>query len=179
MTNCLTQCTEPVSEEYTISIGEKNLEILAGNDGSLLLDGKALSLVMKSANRVHTVASGGNVHTLYIRQLEDHTYEIWIKHHVLKLKVEDRRTHLLHALEQKSGAVHESVVVRAPMPGLVLDVAIGEGEKVIAGGKLFILEAMKMENEIRAPIGGTVHGLKVRKGDVVEKDQVLIQIKNE
>ncbi len=166
-------------EAFTISVEGKTIEIQAGTDGSLLLNGKPLSLVMNSANRVYTVASGGKVHTIYIRELEDHSYEVWIKHHVLKLDVEDKRTRLLHALERTSGTAHESVVVRAPMPGLVLDVAVGEGEKVSSGAKLFILEAMKMENEIRAPIGGTVHGMKVRKGDIVEKGQILIQLKNE
>ncbi len=166
-------------EKYTISAEGRSIEIEAESDGTLRLNGTPMPLEMASSNRVFKVLSGGAVHTLYIRRLEDHTCEVWIKHHVFKLKIEDNRTRLLRSLETKGGMVHAAVDVRAPMPGLVLEVAVAEGEKVAAGGKLFILEAMKMENEIRAPMGGTVEGVKVRKGDVVEKDQLLVRIQNE
>ncbi len=66
--------------------------------------------------------------------------------------------------------------VKSPMPGNILDVKVKEGQSVKAGDVLFLLEAMKMENEIAAPVSGTVKQLLVSKGSVVETDAVLAVI---
>lgn len=65
--------------------------------------------------------------------------------------------------------------VRAPMPGLIIDLRVKAGDRVIAGDPLVILEAMKMENIIKAPGDATVKSVKVKMGDGVEKNQVLIE----
>ena len=66
--------------------------------------------------------------------------------------------------------------VKSPMPGNILAVKVAEGQSVKAGDVLFILEAMKMENEIVAPADGQVRQLLVAKGSVVETDAVLAVI---
>ncbi|MFN2432210.1 MAG: biotin/lipoyl-containing protein [Gemmatimonadota bacterium] len=66
--------------------------------------------------------------------------------------------------------------VRAPMPGRVLVVEAREGRPVRRGEALFIIEAMKMENEVRAPADGVVRGLRVAAGDAVEGDQPLCDL---
>lgn len=63
--------------------------------------------------------------------------------------------------------------VKSPMPGNILSVNISAGQSVNAGDVLFILEAMKMENEIVAPASGTVKQVLVSKGSVVDTDEVL------
>lgn len=67
-------------------------------------------------------------------------------------------------------------VVKAPMPGNILEVCVKEGQKVNAGDILFILEAMKMENEIMAPAAGIVSGVAVQKGATVATGAVLCHI---
>ena len=64
---------------------------------------------------------------------------------------------------------------KAPMPGLVLKVFVAVGDEVKKGDNLFILEAMKMENIIKAPADVTVKAVKIKPGDKVEKNQVLLQ----
>ena len=64
----------------------------------------------------------------------------------------------------------------APMPGLVLDVMVAEGDMVEAGTPLLILEAMKMENVLKSEGDGTIKSIKVSKGEAVEKRQLLIEI---
>jgi len=66
--------------------------------------------------------------------------------------------------------------VRAPMPGLILDIMTQEGTPVKAGQNIILMEAMKMENLIAAPHDGTINKIHVRKGDTVEEDQLLIEI---
>lgn len=66
--------------------------------------------------------------------------------------------------------------VKAPMPGAILKVNASQGQKVNEGDVLFILEAMKMENEIVAPVSGTVSQVVVTKGQTVDTDAVLALI---
>lgn len=66
--------------------------------------------------------------------------------------------------------------VKAPMPGNILEVRVSDGQAVQAGDILFILEAMKMENEIMAPAAGTVSGVAVQKGSAVATGAVLCHI---
>ena len=66
--------------------------------------------------------------------------------------------------------------VKAPMPGLVLDISVAAGQEVIKGDKLVILEAMKMENVIKSEGEGVVKEIHVEKGATVDKGQMLIEM---
>src|SRR5215813_3027368 len=66
--------------------------------------------------------------------------------------------------------------VSVPMPGKVIEVLVSEGDNVEKGQGLVIVEAMKMENEVRSPITGEVKEIKVRAGDTVEGGAILIVI---
>ncbi|HFE39439.1 MAG TPA: oxaloacetate decarboxylase subunit alpha [Gammaproteobacteria bacterium] len=66
--------------------------------------------------------------------------------------------------------------VTTSMPGTIVDVLVGEGDTVSAGDPLFITEAMKMETEVQAPIGGKVKSIHISKGDTVNPDEILIEI---
>jgi biotin carboxyl carrier protein len=67
----------------------------------------------------------------------------------------------------KSASASLGTPVKAPLPGVVLDVYVKEGDEVKLGQKLLLLEAMKMENVIEAPCAGKVASVKVRKGDSI------------
>ena len=67
--------------------------------------------------------------------------------------------------------------ITSPMPGTILDVKVNVGDKVKFGQTLAILEAMKMENDIPATGDGEVAEIRVKKGDAVETDAVLIVLK--
>ena len=64
--------------------------------------------------------------------------------------------------------------MKAPMPGMVLKVFVDEGSAVKKGDNLFVLEAMKMENIIKAPADVVVKSVKIKPGDKVEKNQILL-----
>ena len=75
-----------------------------------------------------------------------------------------------------TGQATGSVIVEAPMQGLVISVDVSLGQKVKAGETLILLEAMKMENPIVAPVDGTVEGIHISKGDTVETGALLISL---
>jgi pyruvate carboxylase subunit B len=66
--------------------------------------------------------------------------------------------------------------VRAPMPGLVIDILVDEGDTVDPDQGLLVLEAMKMENELKAPSGGIVGTIHAENGAAVDKDDLLVEI---
>lgn len=66
--------------------------------------------------------------------------------------------------------------VRAPLPGVVIELKVQVGQQVTAGQVLLVLEAMKMDNEIAAPRGGSVREVRVGKGEQVAADQVLLVV---
>jgi biotin carboxyl carrier protein len=64
--------------------------------------------------------------------------------------------------------------LKAPMPGLVLDVLVKSGDTVTIGQDLLVLEAMKMENSIKSPQEGVIDEISIQKQDKVEKNQILL-----
>jgi len=71
---------------------------------------------------------------------------------------------------------HGAGIVRAPMPGRVMRVLVALGEQVRAGQAVVVMEAMKMENELRADADGVVRQLHVSEGEAVEAGAVLVRI---
>ena len=91
-------------------------------------------------------------------------------------EVGDQQTRALRALKQTRQGKDAPGLVRAPMPGLVLRVEVAAGDEVATGGGLVVLEAMKMENEIRSPGPGRVKAILVEPGQAVEKGAPLVEV---
>ena len=93
----------------------------------------------------------------------------------VNVQLRDKYDELLHRLGMDSGAGKKVNEVKAPMPGMVLNILVGEGSEVKKGDALLVLEAMKMENILKSPCDGTVKRIAALKGTAVEKNQILIQ----
>jgi len=91
-----------------------------------------------------------------------------------KLNVKDKYDELLHSLGMDNLTNQKVGDLKAPMPGLVLDVSVSEGEEVKKGDTLLILEAMKMENVIKSPTDGVIKKIAINKGEAVEKNQLIL-----
>jgi biotin carboxyl carrier protein len=90
--------------------------------------------------------------------------------------VVDERTRALQTLTARPDASGGETTVRAPMPGLVVRVAVAPGQRVERGTGLIVVEAMKMENELRAPVGGVVQLVHVEVGVAVEQGAPLVTL---
>lgn len=102
------------------------------------------------------------------------TCSIKVGSSVYTMKLTDSHDELLHQLGMDNLSSAKVSELRAPMPGLVLRVLTTDGESVPKGGNLLVLEAMKMENIIKAPADVVVKTIKVKAGDKVEKNQVMM-----
>jgi biotin carboxyl carrier protein len=102
-------------------------------------------------------------------------FTVKINGRLYPVELKDKFDALLEKMGMNANAGTRINHVRAPMPGLIIGLKVKDGDTVKAGDTLLILEAMKMENIIRAPGDATVKAVKVRMGDGVEKNQVLIE----
>ncbi|HEY0670012.1 MAG TPA: biotin/lipoyl-containing protein [Sphingobacteriaceae bacterium] len=105
---------------------------------------------------------------------EEKTCLIKVNGNNYSLVINDQFDELLHRLGMDKLAGSKISEQKAPMPGLVLNVCVSVGDEVKKGDNLLVLEAMKMENIIKSPADLRVKSLKVKPGDKVEKNQVLI-----
>jgi pyruvate carboxylase subunit B len=96
-----------------------------------------------------------------------------------EVEVVDERTRYIRSLTGGSTGQRGGGTLKAPMPGLVLRVQVAPGQKVCAGAGVVVLEAMKMENELKAAVAGVVRSVRVSAGEAVEKGQVLIEFEAE
>ncbi len=90
--------------------------------------------------------------------------------------MQDDRSKQIEALTGQGRKVVHSGVVKAPMPGLVVRVEVIVGQEVSQGAGLVVVEAMKMENELRAQTRGVVEQIHVAAGDRVEKGAPLVTL---
>jgi biotin carboxyl carrier protein len=103
-------------------------------------------------------------------------YTIWTGEHRLEVEILDERSHAIRDATATSETRKGPAPLLAPMPGLILRVAVQVGDAVEAGQSLVVMEAMKMENELRAATRGTVKSIPVEVGTAVEKGVVLVEM---
>ncbi len=103
------------------------------------------------------------------------TFTWKINNHQYTVHLKDKFDLLLEKLGMNHAAGSKVNSIKAPMPGLIIDLKVKEGDEVKQGDPLLILEAMKMENILKSPGDGVVKSIKIKKGDSVEKGHVLIE----
>ncbi|NJY62237.1 acetyl-CoA carboxylase biotin carboxyl carrier protein subunit [Salinimicrobium sp. CDJ15-81-2] len=104
------------------------------------------------------------------------TYTVKINSKSYRVKISNELDLLIDEMGLSLAAAQVVNDIKAPMPGLILDVLVEEGQKVKEGDYLLVLEAMKMENTLTAPRDGVVKSVSVKKGETVDKSQLLIEM---
>ena len=103
----------------------------------------------------------------------DQVYSVSLEGHPIAVEFPDTRK----ALRRAAHAIHDGVAeVRAPMPGKIVRVLVGEGDEVDLNQSLIVMEAMKMQNEIRSPKRGKIRKLEVAEGDTVTGAALIAQV---
>jgi biotin carboxyl carrier protein len=103
-------------------------------------------------------------------------YTLWVDGYRFETEALDERTRAIRDLSAASAGPSGPAPMLAPMPGLIVRVNVQVGDKVEAGQGLVVMEAMKMENELRATGPGTVKSVAVAAGTAVEKGALLVAL---
>jgi biotin carboxyl carrier protein len=185
---------------YISSIRETSYTIETGENGQqrqIVLDGAPLTIDWRQIAPLAADAKGqtgqggrysllidGCAYEVFARRLnrpdetEGVTYEITIAGRRFEVHVENERERALLGSLRSARETGE-IKIRAPMPGLVLNITKAAGEPVARGETVVVLEAMKMENDLSTPHAGTVKEVLVSKGQTVNQGDVLVVIAGE
>ena len=142
------------------------------------VDGAEIELDYEEVDNLGQVAlrAGGASFGMSIEG-DEHAVSATIAGHLYAVEIEDERERAAHAAER--GSERRGGVVKGVMPGIVVKVLVAEGQRVEAGEALLILEAMKMQNEIAAPVAGVVRAVHVRERETVAGGARLVTIAGE
>jgi acetyl/propionyl-CoA carboxylase alpha subunit len=125
---------------------------------------------------VRMVKIGTHVYRVVVQKRQGRgSYALWVDGYRFEAQALDERTRAIRDLSAASAGPTGPAPILAPMPGLIVRVNVKTGDKVEAGQGVVVMEAMKMENELRAIGPGTVKSIEVASGAAVEKGAVLVQ----
>ena len=148
------------------------------NKNEILVDGQPFPWDLQAgpAGKFHLLKDNRSyLAEVILADYQTKTFVIRINGNRHELRVQDRFDLLLEQMGISQANPHQVNEVKAPMPGLIVDIKVSLGQEVQKGDPILILEAMKMENIIKSPGDGVVKIIKVNRQDNVEKNQVLIQ----
>jgi len=103
------------------------------------------------------------------------TYSVKVNGVIYNVAIKNELDQLIKNMGFSTGSTKNVKLIKAPMPGVVLQVNVSIGQEVQEDESLVILEAMKMESSLVAPSSGIVKNIEVSSGDTVEKGQLLIE----
>ena len=164
---------------YKISTGEKEFEIETsgggGKQGTVNGQDYALDL-LKNGDQLHIIKDHSSYTVSLVKSdFEKGEFRLMVNNREYSLQAKDRFDLLLEELGMQDLGASAVNDLKAPMPGLVLDIPVNEGQEVSKGEALVVLEAMKMENVLKAESDGVVKAVNVTKGEAVEKNHILIE----
>jgi biotin carboxyl carrier protein len=162
----------------TVAGQERTIELepLGGSQYRLTLDGGTPQLVDAERVEGQTLSLLVNGRSYDVDfQSDGEALETTLGESSFRFELLDERRRRMHEASSKSQIVGPAVV-KAPMPGKIVKVLVGLGQDVVEGQGVVIIEAMKMENELRAPKSGKVREVKVREGQTVEGRAELLAI---
>ncbi len=161
--------------KYFVTVGDRTVEVdLSGP--TPMVDGTPVEahMAVLPGTHVRTLQVDGRSHTLTAKAGDRRgRWQIALGRERFTVDAVDERTRAIREMTGGGEAEAEKVVT-APMPGLVVKVEVEVGQAVKAGQGVVIVEAMKMENELKAPADGVVAKILVQERQTVEKGATLI-----
>jgi pyruvate carboxylase subunit B len=164
--------------KYIVQVDDRRVEVEIDGDG-VRVDGRPVDahVVEIEGTPVRLVKVGDQVHrVLARRQAERGRYSLSLDGYRYDVEALDERTRTIRELTAAASGPKGPAPLVAPMPGLVVRVMVEAGDQVVPGQGLVVVEAMKMENELRASAPATVKAVLVQPGQAVEKGAVLVEM---
>ncbi|HEX6251348.1 MAG TPA: biotin/lipoyl-containing protein [Gemmatimonadaceae bacterium] len=164
--------------KYIVDVGGTRL-VVALDPGGVSVNGEPVAAHLAEVPRtpLSVLTVGNAVHSVRVRRGEGRgRYTLWIGGYRFDAEAVDERTRAIRDLDVERNVNAGPAPLVAPMPGLVVRVLVEEGAVVQAGEGLVVMEAMKMENELRASAPATVKRIHASAGAAVEKGALLIEL---
>lgn len=164
--------------KYSAEVGDRSFDIAvrkANGQTEVTVDGERVCVDVAKADggRAVSLVIDGRSHEAIVER-NAQGWIVTIDGHRTRVDLSRQMAAGLKASSRKAG---EEIMVKAPMPGLVVAVNVQAGDSVDPGNGLVILEAMKMQNELRSPRAAQVKKVLVSQGDKVEQSQPLMVLK--
>ena len=162
---------------YHVTVGAVTLEVEIDPEG-VRVDGDRIpaSGPELAGSNLYSFLVDGASHTVLAERGASGVWDLQLRGQRHRVEVMDDRTKVMRDMRPAAPNHDGPVPLRAPMPGLVVKVEVEEGELVEVGRGLLVVEAMKMENSLKAPVGGRVGTIYVVAGQTVEKNQMLVDM---
>lgn len=164
--------------KYVVTVGGNRVEIVIDGEG-VWVGGERVDaqLAEVDGTPMKIVTIGDRVHRVIAQRGQDRgQYALWIDGHRYDVEALDERTRAIRDLSGASARASGPAPLVAPMPGLIVRVNVQAGDKVQSGQAVVVMEAMKMENDLRTQSSGIVSAVRVSPGDAVEKGAVLVEL---
>ncbi|MFD1061968.1 biotin/lipoyl-containing protein [Winogradskyella litorisediminis] len=137
---------------------------------------KKLDVVETDSNQFHILQNNKSVKASVLdSDFNKKTYEVQVNNNSYTVVIQDELDQLISDLGFEVGASKKVNDIKAPMPGLILEINVSTGQEVKENDSLLILEAMKMENVINSPRDGVIKSIAVNQGETVDKNNLLIE----
>lgn len=162
--------------KYIVTVAGRELEVEVDGE-RVTVGGRSLvaSLRRVPGTPLRQLVVDGRPGTLAIHAAGRGQWTIGVGGERWAVEVVDERTRHIRSLTAGGERQRGPGALRAPMPGLVVRVLAEPGQPVASGAGVVVLEAMKMENELKSAAGAVVKAVRVRAGEAVEKGQVLVE----
>jgi len=136
-----------------------------------------VDLVKRSPTAFHLIKDHRSINARLVEtDITGKKLKIEIAGEIFDIEIKDELDQLLEIMELGSASKKQVSEIRAPMPGLVLEIAVTDGQDVQEGDKIMTLQAMKMENSIIIHTQAKIRKILVTAGQAVEKGQVLVEL---
>jgi acetyl/propionyl-CoA carboxylase alpha subunit len=166
--------------KYFVTLGETELSVNLDAEGAHFGDESISAHVEDvSGTPVHMVTIGTEVHRVLVRRERERgkgCYALWVGGYKFEVEALDERSKIIRELSGDKNKATGPAPIIAPMPGLIVRINVGVGDEVHAGQGVVVMEAMKMENELRSASGGKVKTILVQPGTAVEKGTRLVEL---
>jgi biotin carboxyl carrier protein len=164
--------------KYFVSVGDREIELSLDGD-EVEVDGATLhaSVADVAGTPVRMLTVGDEVHRIVVRPGPTRgRYVLWVDGYRHEVEALDERMRAIRELAGQSAQKSGPAPLVAPMPGMIVRVTVHPGDVVHAGQGLVVMEAMKMENELRASTTATVKAVHAQVGSAVEKGALLLEL---
>ncbi|MBI3159483.1 MAG: biotin/lipoyl-binding protein [Chloroflexi bacterium] len=166
-----------MNQRYVTTIGEHQYAVELLKDNKVRVDGQVYSVDYEAmtGQQLVSLVVDGHSFDCHVYQDEDN-WHVLMRGRLYTAEVVDEREMRLRAAAGEGHDDSGLFILKAPMPGLVVNVPVKPGDQVKKGDVLVILESMKMQNELKAPRDGLVTAVDVNAGDSVEQKQVMLSL---